>query len=81
MPVHIANPQVVSKIDRLTRLTGLGKTAAVEAAVDRMLAEAEADSETDPWKGIDRIVAQIDRIPDRPDAFDPLEWDEAGRPR
>lgn len=79
MPVHIANRRVVSKIDRLTRLTNLGRTAAVEAAVDRMLAETEAKG--DPWKGIDRIVAQVDRIPDRRDALEPLAWDEGGLPR
>jgi len=27
------------------------------------------------------ILAQLDRIPDREDAFDPLEWDEHGLPR
>ncbi|WEX07796.1 type II toxin-antitoxin system prevent-host-death family antitoxin [Chelativorans sp. AA-79] len=26
-------------------------------------------------------LADIDRIPDRPDAFDPLEWDEWGLPK
>ena len=27
------------------------------------------------------LLAQIERIPDRPDACDPLEWDERGLPR
>jgi antitoxin VapB len=27
------------------------------------------------------LLAQIDRIPERPDACDPLEWDEHGLPR
>jgi hypothetical protein len=27
------------------------------------------------------LLAQIDRIPERPDACDPLEWDERGLPR
>ncbi len=39
MPVQIANPTVVSKIERLSRTIGAGKTAVVEAAVDRMLAQ------------------------------------------
>ena len=30
MPVQIANPQVIEKIERLSRLTGLGNTATVE---------------------------------------------------
>lgn len=42
MPVQIANPDVVAKIERLSRAIGLGKTAVVEAAVDRMLAEMGA---------------------------------------
>ena len=27
------------------------------------------------------VLADIDRIPDRPDAFDPLQWDELGLPK
>ncbi|HIJ63125.1 MAG TPA: type II toxin-antitoxin system VapB family antitoxin, partial [Rhodospirillaceae bacterium] len=37
MPIQIANPGVVAKIERLSQLTGLGKTAAVEAAVTKMI--------------------------------------------
>jgi antitoxin VapB len=79
MPIQIANPQVVAKIERLARATGLGKTAAVEAAVDRMLADTAAP-EADPWAGIDALVAQMHRLPTRPDAFDAVEYDEAGLP-
>jgi antitoxin VapB len=64
MPAHIANPQVIAKIERLSRLTGLGKTATVEAAADRMLSEFAADSSSDPWAGIDAIVAQLHRLLD-----------------
>lgn len=83
MPVHIANPEVVAKINRLTHLTGLGKTAVIALAVDRMLADPEigGDADADPWPGIDRLVAQLDRLADRPALFDPVEWDEAGLPR
>jgi len=79
MPVHIANPSVVAKIERLTHVTGLGKTAAVEAAVDRML--ADTDPASDPWEGVDRIVAQMERLSDRADGFEAVEWDDAGLPR
>jgi antitoxin VapB len=79
MPIHIANPQVVAKIERLARVTGLGKTATVELAVDRML--AEASPEPRPWAGMERLLEQMDRLPERPDAFDPFEWDEHGLPR
>ncbi len=39
MPIQIANPVVVAKIERLAAATGLTKTAAVKA-VDAMLAVA-----------------------------------------
>ncbi len=29
----------------------------------------------------DAILAEMDKIPDREDAFDPLEWDEIGLPK
>jgi antitoxin VapB len=81
MPVQIANPQVIEKIERLSRLIGLGKTATVEAAVDRMLAEVATGSSADPWVGIDAIIAQLHRIPPRPDSFEAVEYDEAGLPK
>ncbi len=81
MPVQIANPQVVAKIERLSRLIGLGKTATVEAAVDRMLSEFAADSSSDPWAGIDAIVAQLHRIPPRRDSFEAVEYDDMGLPK
>ena len=48
MALQIANPPVVSKVERLARHIAL--------------------------------LAQLDRIPDRPDATDPLPWDERGLP-
>ena len=42
MALQIANPSVVSKVERLVRRTGLSKTAAVEQAVDRMLKDLAA---------------------------------------
>ena len=81
MPVQIANPQVIAKIERLSRLTGLGKTATIEAAVDRMLSEFAADSSSDPWAGIDAIVAQLHRIPPRRDSSEAVEYDDMGLPK
>jgi antitoxin VapB len=82
MPVQIANPQVVAKIELLSRAIGVGKTAAVEAAVDRMLVHIKAAPDaSDPWSGIDAILAQLHRIPVRPDAFDAVEYDENGLPK
>jgi antitoxin VapB len=81
MSVQIANPAVVAKIERLAALTGLTKTAAVEKAVDRMLADHQARAD-DSFSAMARMtLAQFDRLPVRADAFDPLEWDEHGLPR
>jgi len=81
MALQIANPVVVGKIEALARATGLSKTAAVEKAVDRLLAEQRPDQAPDVWKRFDALLAQMDQIPDLPTAFDPLEWDEHGLPR
>jgi len=35
----------------------------------------------DAERRLDAILAQIDRIPDHPAPFDPLDWDEHGLPR
>jgi antitoxin VapB len=78
MPLQIANPAVVGKVERLARVTGLSKTAAVERAVDQLLRELEGAAE--PAACMRALLAQLDRIPDRADAFDPLPWDEAGLP-
>ncbi|MBI3148381.1 MAG: type II toxin-antitoxin system VapB family antitoxin [Betaproteobacteria bacterium] len=78
MALQIANPAVVSKVERLARATGLSKTAAVERAVDRML----EDTLVAPATGrVEALLAQLDRVPNRQPAFDPLEWDEHGLPR
>lgn len=82
MAMQIANRRVVDKIDELARLTGLNKTAAIEVAVDSLLAEAGAAKKRPTESSRMRaLLAQLDRIPDRPDAFDPLEWDAHGLPR
>ena len=78
MPLQIANPVVVEKVEQLARRTGLNKTAVVEKAVDRMLGELQVSQ---PRSGqLAALLAQLDRIPDRADAKDPLEWDEHGLP-
>ena len=44
MPLQIANPEVVRKVDELAKATGLSKTAAVGRAVDRMLSDLGGDA-------------------------------------
>ncbi|MGE0664982.1 MAG: type II toxin-antitoxin system VapB family antitoxin [Sphingomonadales bacterium] len=79
MPIQIANPVVVEKIERLANETGLTKTAAVEKAVDALLNDKDARKEN-LRRRVKAVLAEIDSIPDRADAFDPLEWDENGLP-
>lgn len=81
MALQIANPAVVEKVDRLARATGLSKTAAVERAVDRMLSETSTPTRDATGMRLAALLAQLDRVPDRPDTYDPLQWDEHGLPR
>ena len=79
MALQIANPVVVDKATQLARILGISKTAAVERALDRLAGEIAPAA--DAHARATALLAQIDRIPDRPDATDPLEWDELGLPR
>jgi antitoxin VapB len=76
--LQIANPAVVAKVERLARATGLTKTAVVERAIDRLAGELQAIPDAGRMAA---LLAQLDRVPDRTDAFDPLEWDDHGLPK
>lgn len=78
MPLQIANPVVVDKVEKLAKAAGLSKTALVERAVDLLQRESQ------PAPGNDRLhalLAQLDRVADRADASDPLHWDAIGLPK
>jgi antitoxin VapB len=79
MALQIANPVVVRKVEALARQTGISKTAAVERAVDRLLSEEASKGPV--AERMAALLEQMDRIPDRADAFDPLAWDAQGLPR
>jgi antitoxin VapB len=79
MALQIANPTVVGKVERLAKSTGLSKTAVVELALDRLI--GESTDATDQPERMAALLAQLDRIPDRADATNPLEWDEHGLPK
>jgi antitoxin VapB len=82
MALQIANPQVVAKVEKLARATGMTKTAVVERAIDRLASETQGAA--DPGSGAARmaaLLAQLDRVPDRSEGFDPLDWDEQGLPK
>jgi antitoxin VapB len=78
MALQIANPAVVAKVERLARATGLTKTAVVERAVDRLAGEIQGASDHGRMAA---LLAQLDRVPDRADAVDPLAWDDQGLPK
>ena len=78
MALQIANPTVVAKVERLARITGLTKTAVVERAIDRLAGETHGG--TLPGR-MQALLDQLHRVPDRADAFDPMEWDAHGLPK
>ena len=78
MALQIANPSVVAKVDKLARARGMTKTAVVEQAIDRWANETHENTVAPGRMGV--ILAQLDLIPDRGDAFDPLHWDKNGLP-
>jgi antitoxin VapB len=79
MALQIANPVVVGKVERLAKATGLSKTAVVEKALDRLIGETM--NKPDGGRRMAALLAQLDRISDRADASDPMEWDDQGLPR
>ena len=79
MALQIANPTVLGKVERLAKSTGLSKTAVVERALDLLIIETAGSS--NPMDRVTALLGQLDRIPDREVAFDPLEWDEHGLPK
>ena len=78
MALQIANPVVVAKVGRLARATGLTKTAVVERAIDRLAGETQGAAAPGRMAA---LLAQLVRIPDRADAYDPLLWDNQGLPK
>jgi antitoxin VapB len=79
MALQIANPVVVEKATRMAQALGVSKTAVVERALDRLACDIAPAP--DMRERAAALLAQLDRIPERPDAIDPLQWDEMGLPR
>jgi antitoxin VapB len=78
MALQIANRVVVEKVERLANTTGMTKTAIVERAIDRLAGEFQTNAAAGRLAA---LLAQLDRVPDRTDVFDPLEWDADGLPK
>ena len=78
MALQIANPVVIRKVEQIAKRLGLSKTAVVERALDHLMSAWE--SAVNHSERFEALLAQLDRIADRPDAFDALPWDECGLP-
>ena len=78
MALQITNPVVVAKIERLAHATGLTKTAVVERAIDMLASQTQATAVPGQTAA---LLAQLDRVPNRADAHDPLQWDGSGLPK
>jgi antitoxin VapB len=78
MSLQIANPAVVAKVERLAKATGMSKTALVDRAVDQL--QRTLERPLAPGGRLQSLLNQIDAIPERADALDPLGWDENGLP-
>ena len=50
----------------------------VERAIDALASQTRAAAVPGRMAA---LLAQMDRVPDRADAYDPLEWDGAGLPK
>jgi antitoxin VapB len=74
MALQITDPAVVAKIERLARATGLTKTAVVERAIDNLASQTQVAAVPGRMAA---LLAQLDRITERVDAFDPLRWDNS----
>jgi hypothetical protein len=69
---EVASAPVVPRRHGLPAAVAEG--ASFEAAIRRT-------SGRGTWNRFDAVLAQIDRIPDLPAPFDPMDWDEHGLPR
>jgi prevent-host-death family protein len=57
-----------------------GKPMARLVKAEAALAEKD-ETEADIERRFAAYFVEMDRIPDRPDAFDPLEWNDLGLPK
>lgn len=77
MALRITNTAVVKKVEQLAKITGLSKAGVVELALDRLISQKHVAN----TGRMAALLAQLDRIPDLPVAFDPMAWDEHGLPQ
>ena len=79
MSLQIADRAVIDKVELLAKRTGLSQAAVLERALDHLINESAHTQST--AERMTALLAQMDRIPDRADAIDPLQWDAHGLPQ
>lgn len=77
MTLHIVDPQLVAKISDLARAIGVPETEIVKRAIGALDREQAKSAD---WNRFHELIQDIRRLPDLPNAGDPLEWDEHGLP-
>ncbi|MEK6540673.1 MAG: type II toxin-antitoxin system prevent-host-death family antitoxin [Pseudomonadota bacterium] len=85
MTIHVNIGEAKTRFSELCAAALRGEEVIVQnAGVPKLmlvaLPEAAALDRADRRRRIDALLAEADKIPARPDAFDPLEWDEHGLP-
>jgi antitoxin VapB len=64
--------------DHQLGVLGDAETAVVERPTDCLASQTQVAADSGRMAA---LLAQLDRVPDRADAFNPLEWDGAGLPK
>jgi antitoxin VapB len=78
MTLQIADSKLVATAERLAKRTGWTTAVVVERALDGLAERIEGRAVAGRMAA---ILAQLDRLPDRIDAYDPIDWNEGGPPR
>ena len=85
MAIHVNIAEAKAHFSKLVDQAMRGEDVIVQRAGVPMLRlvplpEAAKADRVAQWQRLEELFAQADALPDRPDAFDPLEWDEHGLP-
>jgi prevent-host-death family protein len=85
MTIHVNIGEAKAKLSKLIAASLRGEEVVIDHAGTPKVrltpvAEAKQADKVARRMRIAAILAEMDKLPVRPDAFDPLEWDENGLP-
>lgn len=85
MTIHVNIGEAKAKLSKLIAATMRGEDVVIDHAGKPKvrltpIAEAKGEDRVARRRRIDALLADADKLPERADAFDPLEWDENGLP-